>query len=794
MMTTNEHSSALPVQKLAVSKKTDQWRKNCVDHIIGKYNTTKGGGRKESLKILYDLYNSVFDLDDIKYVTNPYKVNDGFPASPQNFNVVKPKIDLLLGEESKRPFNFKVIQTNDEAVSQVQAKSKELLTNYIMEQAGVKSPEEWQQMSIEDIQTYMQKSYKTIAEETAYHTIESLYTKLNMAHEFFKGFKDALIAGEEIYYNGIINSEPHFERINPIQCDYDRDNSTEFIEDREWFLRVVDMTPSAIYDRFFDLLSASDLDKLLKLSDSGRGNEISSQGDVKDSPKIIFRDITSDRAVQGDEGINSSTLTVYHTVWRSFKKVLFLTYTDPETGQPKTTYVDETYEVSDGEEIETEWVIEIWEGYRVGLDIYFGMKPVEYQSISVDNPNSSKLPYCGAVYNHDNSEGKSLMAIMKPLQYMYIALWYRLELAIARDKGKVVNMDITQIPKSMGIDVSQWLHYLTAVGVNFINPYEEGWDIPGREGGKPAAYNQMTAMDLGMSNVIAEYIQLLEKIEDMIGDLSGVSKQRQGSIQQRELVGNVERSVMQSSHITEPLFWMHNMVKKNVCNMIINVAKSAWANSDDKKLHYLFNDSIRVFINISEDFLYADFDIYVTDSTKEDLDIQQLKGLIQPAMQNGASLLDAAEILSSNNLSQIKSKLTKIEANRMQMVQQQQQAEQAAAQMELQLKQEDLRLRDEDSRRKSETAIEVALINAETKMDQSIGYDQGGETGEDPAKTQMEMEKIQLQKDKISKDAELKARQLSEDNRKNRVAEQQRQQEIEIKRKVANKPAPAKTK
>nr|DAH68417.1 MAG TPA: portal protein [Caudoviricetes sp.] len=55
---------------------------------------------------------------------------------------------------------------------------------------------------------------------------------------------------------------------------------------------------------------------------------------------------------------------------------------------------------------------------------------------------------------------------------MYIVLWYRLELAIARDKGRVVNMDITQIPKSMGITPDKWLHYLSSVGVNFINPYE----------------------------------------------------------------------------------------------------------------------------------------------------------------------------------------------------------------------------------------------------------------------------------------------------------------------------------
>lgn len=36
----------------------------------------------------------------------------------------------------------------------------------------------------------------------------------------------------------------------------------------------------------------------------------------------------------------------------------------------------------------------------------------------------------------------------------------------------------------MGIDVNKWMHYLGALGVVFINPYEEGWDIPGREGGK----------------------------------------------------------------------------------------------------------------------------------------------------------------------------------------------------------------------------------------------------------------------------------------------------------------------
>ena len=139
---------------------------------------------------------------------------------------------------------------------------------------------------------------------------------------------------------------------------------------------------------------------------------------------------------------------------------------------------------------------------------------------------------------------------------MYIVLWYRLELAIARDKGKIINMDITQIPKSMGITPERWLHYLSSVGVNFINPYEGNPSDP--SGTRAAAFNQFGQADLTMSNVIAEYIQLMDKIEQLAGKIAGITEQREGAVSASELVGNVERSVTQSSHITEPLFWQHN--------------------------------------------------------------------------------------------------------------------------------------------------------------------------------------------------------------------------------------------
>ena len=353
--------------------------------------------------------------------------------------------------------------------------------------------------------------------------------------------------------------------------------------------------------------------------------------------------------------------------------------------------------------------------------MYFGIQPIEYQHVSIDNPNSQKLPYCGAIYSATNSKPRSLVSILKPLQYMYIVLWYRLELAIARDKGKIITMDITQIPKSMGITPERWLHYLSSVGVNFVNPYEGNPSDP--SGSRAAAFNQFGQADLTMSNVIAEYIQLMQKIEDLAGQISGITAQREGAVSASELVGNVERSVVQSSHITEPLFWQHNQVKRHALNMLLNTAKGAWAETGKQKLSYIFDNGERAFINIASQFYYEDMDVFVSDTSKDLENIQKLQQLIQPAMQNGASLLEAAEILTNDNFNIIKQKLKDMQARQEQLQQQQMQAEQEQAQMlqqmqneakeqELMLQEAQMDLQRYQIDQDNQTKIAVAQISA----------------------------------------------------------------------------------
>ena len=795
-MEDNLYNSAFPRQKLPLSKKGKKWQEDCVNYIIGEGNVTSGGNSTSyygELQTYYNLYNSIFDEKDFKSITNPFKVEDGFPATPHDFNIIRPKVDLLIGEETKRPLNFRVIRTSQEATSEMQEKEKQMILQYIEAAITARmSPEEAQQfqeqlqsgeiMPPEQIAKYMDKDYKDIVENTAYHSLTYLREKLDLDNEFIKGWKDGLISGREIYYVGVLNAEPYAERVNPICFSYDKSPDLEFIEDGSWCCRKMRMPITEVYDRYYDKLEEKDLDKLEEMIGSTPGRNLGDRSPIDMGIQLRIYDNPI------FEGSGKSLVNVWHCCWKSFKKIFYVTTTD-ETGQPQINIVDETYQPVGNEiSVEPDWIVEVWEGYRAGSDLYFGIQPIEYQHVSIDNPNSQKLPYCGAIYSNTNSKPRSLVSILKPLQYMYIVLWYRLELAIARDKGKVVNMDITQIPKSMNISPAKWMHYLSSVGVNFINPYEEGWNIPGREGGKPAQFNQITALDLTMSNVIAEYIQLMDKIEELAGTISGITQQREGAVSSSEMVGNVERSVIQSSHITEPLFWVHNQCKRRVLNMLLNTAKGAWEETGKQKLQYIFDNGERAFLDITPKFYYEDMDVFVSDTSKDLENIQKLQQLIQPAMQNGASLLEAAEILTNDNFNIIKQKLKDMQTRQEQMQQQQQEAEaqqqQQLQQMQNEAKQQELMLQEAqmDLQRyqidqDNQTKIAVAQINAyrgTEDMDQNdngipdvaelgkqaleqqkINQEAYNKRYEAKQKREIEEQKIQLEKDKMKHETEL---------------------------------------
>lgn len=239
-------------------------------------------------------------------------------------------------------------------------------------------------MPPEEIARYMDKDYKDVIENTAYHTLTYLREKLSIDNEFIKGWKDALIAGMEFYYVGVLNAEPYVERVNPMEFSFDKSPGLEYVEDGSWCCRKMRMPITEVYDRYYDKLEEKDLNRLTEMVSSVPANNYGEHQPTDDFNKIIWRNY--DNPLSDDYA--RAHINVWHCCWKSFKKIFYVT-TEDDAGEVSVDIVDETYKPIGTEiSVEPDWIIEVWEGYRAGEDLYFGIQPIEYQHVSIDNPNS----------------------------------------------------------------------------------------------------------------------------------------------------------------------------------------------------------------------------------------------------------------------------------------------------------------------------------------------------------------------------------------------------------------------
>jgi len=445
-----------------------------------------------------------------------------------------------------------------------------------------------------------------------------------------------------------------------------------------------------------------------------------------------------------------------------------------EEMQEQELIVDETYKLdkeSGDLEVRWEWIPEIWEGTKVADDVYLNIRAKPNQFKDLDDLYSCKLGYTGIAYNNLNSAPVSMIDRMKPYQYLYNIIMYRLELDLANDKGKKFLVDINQIPTSMGVDMKTWMYYMDAMGIAFINPNEEG------ARNKPSNFNQWQAIDLSQAQAIQQKIGLLEYLEQQCSEVSGVTKQREGQVGPNELVGNTQQAVVQSSHITEDWFYAHNQLKGNVLESLIDTAKVAWGESEPKKLQYILDDMTLQVLKVDPVMLTeSSFGLFTSDSAKDQELFMTMKQLAHAALQNQtAELSDIVKMLTSESSGEIRTLLEKAEdtrkARESEMAQQGQQAQMAKIEADNKLAKDKMELEKYKIDEDNATKIEVAEINSfKNQMDQDINDNNVPDqleidklrVQEEQAKRKLDQEdkKIDLKKDEIKakKDEATKAR------------------------------------
>jgi len=211
-------------------EKNKEWCDNVLNAIIGfmSYDdSTYQSSRNKDIGN-YAVYNGKINQADYTYITEQYGLS--YPARLVNYPIITPKIDLLIGEELKRPIDMKVSTVNKEAVIRkldykVALKMNALLKDIhqeFEETYGEPITDEGQGMPVpEDIDIYMKYNYREMVEEVAQDGLEYILNRYNLKDKFKEGFRDLLVTGKEIYKIDILNGDPQARRVDPRSVIYD---------------------------------------------------------------------------------------------------------------------------------------------------------------------------------------------------------------------------------------------------------------------------------------------------------------------------------------------------------------------------------------------------------------------------------------------------------------------------------------------------------------------------------------------------------------------------------------------
>ena len=787
-----------PKQQLPFNKKTKKWRKQCVEWGSQRTFFNYSLVRKTVIhkKINYDLLNGKLHMSDMELILNPDNIKAGFiPDRIQHYPIMNPKLDVLRGEESKRVFDYRVIVTNPNAVSEIEENKKQEIFQRLQQLISdtSQSEEEFNQ-ELEKLNDYYTYEWQDMREVRANYLLNHYTKEYNIPLLFNEGFMDAMAVGEEIYQCDIIGGEPTITKVNPLKIRVFKSGYSNRVEDADVILIEDYWSPGKIIDTYYDVLSKKDIEYIENLPDftgdaskdsmdniderygfvnmNMIGEEINSEGFYFD-PLNLFSNGVQGSLVPYDLAGNIRVLRMY---WKSKRKIKKVKSYDPESGEEVFNFYSENYIIDEanGEEEQIFYINEAWEGTKIGEEIYVNMRPRVVQYNRLTNPSRCHFGIVGTIYNLNENRPYSLVDKMKPYNYLYDAIHDRLNKTIAKNWGKIIQLDLAKVPK--GWDIEKWLYYAKINNLAVVDSFKEG-NIGASTGKLAGGLNNASSgvIDAELGNIIQNYMNLLEFIKLEMSEVAGISKQREGQISNRETVGGVERATLQSSYITEWLFMAHDDVKRRALECFLETAKIA-LKGRTKKFPYLLSDNSLKIIEIDGDeFAENDYGLVVDSSNSTQELNQKLDMLAQAALQN--QTLNFSTIMKLYSSCSLAEKQRTVERNeqKMQEVQQQQrqeelQQQQQAVEMQLQQKQEEMQMKEQQNIRDNETKILIANIQANSKVNDGIEEPEFSEEAKAKLlenirqfdeKIKLDRERLNFDREKAKTDARLKEKQIN---------------------------------
>lgn len=708
------HAYFYPKQFISKKEKeSESWIKSTLDYFaniaFAQYK------QNVNFRQNYRLFNGEFNFQDynnsaeiqemIQYLSDVPEQDPEIPQHLRHYSIVTPPVNQLKGELNNRPHKYKVKAIDDDAVNETIDFRTNLIKDFFLQNLYASlegqdvTPEQRMEME-QQIQNQV-LDYTSTAEEWANKLLNALKYTFNFKDKSQQSFLDFLITGKEFHHFYPDNSRIGFNYKveNPSNVWYLANRNAQTTNDC-WALGTIEvLSMSEIIDRY--TLTGEEVEHLNEKSlQNLRNNEYSPLAPALPDPQDPLWQLTFENVGDfANGGIDTNVFsfnsqhafTVITCYWQSKKRIFKRTFLD-EDGYQQEMFVSEDYQMDKeiGDiSLEELWINEWWRGVKIGADIYIEVEPLEF----ID-----RAPIVGIINTSRNTQGKSLLDLLKPYQILYNICMNQIWELLEKEIGVVFLGDLKVVPRKDSQDpIETMLWNARNRGTLLIDTSIENT-------GGAVQFNQFSRLDLTRSAEIQVRIQLAQQLRQEAYTLVGITPQRLGSAQASEAATVNNNALQQSFAQTETWFAWHDSTIRDVYQTILEIAQYIELQKPSSTLNYLNSDLENVFLKITNNELLHELFVFVSSYAEDKQTLDQLKQLAQPAMQNGAELSEMLDLFTADSERSLRRTLQDVQKRKQTILDQQNAMQQQ--QMEQQQEQFQMKLEVEEQRRREEAARE----------------------------------------------------------------------------------------
>lgn len=775
-----------PLKKVSYKKKVANNYEYLREYMMWIYGGTsfksadffvENDAGEETLEDLYTIASGGLPEEWFHKVTNKYNLNaikDKVKSFVENYNLLFSDLQILIGEKTQRPLNYQIINKSfDSGKKQLQDLNDYILNQY-MELFNTTSPEQIEQKS-EQVEEEINKyklGYKDAKAYRGQKILDYIIEDDKLIEKIIECWRHYVISAETYVQVRIEDDEVITTPLSPMQVDYEKSSSdydSKFVQNSDWVAVKYLWSASKVVDELGDYLDEALID------DIDNRNAMSSSW----FRSFYYTDYAEKRH---DYDRNQDTeLGVLYLEWRMLEKYGILKYNNPLTFEEEYMEVDEDFKLTkqmkfEKYEIKWKWRPEIWKGWIIDNKIICGIEKAQIQN--------GKLSVIGTAFNNLHTKPTSIIKLGLPYLKMWLVLWNKLENVVKKSKGEVAFVPVEVMVGGEGAQEYDLATSLATLENSSIFPYSAS---------NPTLRGQAANNWLGKVNLTAVqegqfYMQLADRIKQAWTELVGLTPARKGQQKASQGVGSVQAELMQSSAITEFLFFSFAEFEKELLTYVLELSKFAY--KEGKHIH-VRNDYDVTYLDIEPiDHLFTDYGLFLVNSNRETKQLEFIRDLALQRSNQGASSTELIQLATATSVSELKKIMLELEENESKKIEQQSKSEQEAQERMKALDKEMKQLEAEMEIFKAGGIAEaefpfkkeLELIKLEAN---SLSFQGTNDTDGDGVPDVNEVEKRSNERLKIMTDVKLKARELQlkdkEINSKERIAKEKNKTDLKNK-------------